>query len=136
MPRRSKIQARVDQGVKGALDEYVDQHEFTQSEVVRQVLRQHLAREGLEVPVDDGGIPERELEQRLAALEEQLAEDDGADTAVEFLLNLASVTAGGAIVLAVASLVGLASTGAAVAGGVVLLLVALVALVGAAAKQL
>lgn len=136
MARSSKIQARVDQGTKGALDEYVDQHEFTQSEVVRSVLRQHLAREGLEVPAADGGIPERELEQKLAALEEQLAEDDGTDTFVEFLLNLASVTAGGAIVLAVASLVGLASTSAAISGGVVLLLVAVVALVGAAAKQL
>lgn len=138
MTRKSQLQTRVDADTKQAFDDYTERFDFTKAEVMRQIVRQHLAGEGYDIPVADGGgeIPARQLEEQLAALEEQLAEDDTPDTWVGGLLNLASITASGAIVLGVVSLVGLVPTEAAVSGGVVLLLVALVALVGAAARQL
>lgn len=125
------VQARVGEATSDALEEYVKEHDFTKSEVIRSAVRRQLAREGVDVPVADGGtLPDRDVEQQLKQLEQRLAEDD--PTTREFLLNVASVTAAGAIAAGVASIVGLVATGPAFVTGLVLLVVSVVALLAAA----
>ena len=135
MSREVRIQTRVGEATSDALEEYVDEHDFTKSEVIRSAVRLQLAREGLDVPVADGGtLPDRDVEQKLEQLEQRLEEDD--PTTRVFLLNVSSVTAAGAIAAGVAAIVGVVATGAAVLTGLVLLAVSVAALLAAAAGDL
>lgn len=67
MPTKPRIQTRVPDDVKDALNEYAKDHDRTEADALRRIVTSELQREGYLSPIADGGPPDTMVERIASA---------------------------------------------------------------------